>query len=273
MRDRRNDEWQYGFTPRIIDESQENQWGFGQVIAMILLIAPFVAFFEVSYGECLFFNITLEAGYILGRAYIFSIEALSKTKTTVTSGHHRTNSNNDLGASNDFASQCVTRIAIDDHESLVSNANPRTTQLQHNLDAYSHRWFWKMIMLIYCLCLAIVAYILYEFPYLGAIRDLQYSGSGLPIQYGGWLAKNMAIVWIFAFVGVLSMETNPVLNIIIIRKVRTRVAALKNRLKQSFSPKVWAWIDTVTWSCLILGLSGASGVWGTMGFWFVFDRP
>ena len=31
--------------------SDDNTWGFGQVLPMMLLILPFVSFFEVAYGE------------------------------------------------------------------------------------------------------------------------------------------------------------------------------------------------------------------------------
>lgn len=34
-----------------IDISDEDQWGFGQIVAVMLLLSPFVSFFGVSYGK------------------------------------------------------------------------------------------------------------------------------------------------------------------------------------------------------------------------------
>ena len=36
-------------------DADENQWGFGQVVAMVLLASPFISFLEVGYGERLLF--------------------------------------------------------------------------------------------------------------------------------------------------------------------------------------------------------------------------
>ena len=42
---------QYRHGTADVSVSEDNRWGFGQVMAVILVITPLLSFFEVAYGE------------------------------------------------------------------------------------------------------------------------------------------------------------------------------------------------------------------------------
>ena len=49
LRDRDSLTYDQGSSQRVL--SEQNAWSFGQIVPMVLLLLPFLALVEVSYGE------------------------------------------------------------------------------------------------------------------------------------------------------------------------------------------------------------------------------
>jgi len=309
---------QYGSTGGI-DVSDEDLWGFGQVVAVMLLVSPFVSFFEVSYGEtsnhiCVIRN-TL---HDLIRSSL--IEALLRSTGRSNNKKEDLDTRTSPNSTNAVALQimCSTNenTAIDRSFQSIRFPRHRSTkkiddanqyqalstlpgiedstapQDMHNaergknvdrdcqsdsialpteqsLEFYSHRWFHKLILLVYCLSLAVAGEILATFPAAGAIKELKDAGPLLIPLYAKWLAVNLGVIWIFAMIGVSTMIDDPMPRIRWITSSREKLASWKAHVRDSLNPAVAAWVSAIAWNGLILVMTAGSARLSIYFIWYI----
>ena len=141
---------------------------------------------------------------------------------------------------------------IGDHPDSIA-----VPELQDN-DFYDYVWFHKLIQLVYCLSLAIAGTILATFPVAGAIKDLKDAGPFLITPYAEWLAVNIAVIWIFAIIGVSTMDDDPMPQNSWTSLLGEKLASWRDHVKRSVAPSVAAWMNTIAWTSLVLGLTAGS---------------
>ena len=133
-------------------------------------------------------------------------------------------------------------------------------------DLYRHRWFCMIILLIYSLSLAVVADLLYIFPYerlvvtpLGLEISPPWSGvvvlldsKSLIIHYVVWASVNTVLVGVFTFLAISIPDGDP----------RLRLHWIGHQVLLLFTSAAprpeKAWIATLTWYILISGILAGS---------------
>ncbi len=172
--------------------------------------------------------------------------------------------------------EAIRKLAAEDNATTVQNAHhtidgeavnqrhhPDSTALptQQRLEFYKYRWFRMLILLIYCLSLAVAGEILAAFPAAGAIRRLKDAGPYLIPLYAEWLAINSGVIWASSIIGVIcTVEDVPMPRPKWMIRVGAVFESWRDRVRGFMPPALVAWVETVAWTLLILGAT-ASSTW------------
>lgn len=149
-------------------------WGFGQVVAVVLLLAPLFSFLETIYGKCEHFS-NASCVWTMGNY----TKVMSPTESVIMDrkkyGRLPTSAPTDLIPSESISSPGS------------SNAEPWT-------DLYECAWFRSLVRLIYLQTLGVAANILTTFPLgIGAYNFLE--NISIIIQnYLAWFGFDLAML-------------------------------------------------------------------------------
>lgn len=157
-----------------------------------------------------------------------------------------------------------------DGEAVNQRHHPDSTALptQQRLEFYKYRWFRMLILLIYCLSLAVAGEILAAFPAAGAIRRLKDAGPYLIPLFAEWVAVNLGAIWTFSIVGVIcTVEDVPMPQPKWMIRVEEKLVSWRERVRGSMPPALVAWVETVAWTLLILGATAASAWLSVLLIW------
>lgn len=162
--------------PDVEDNLEENAWGFGQIIAVVLLLMPLFALFEVTYGK------------------------------PATEIHDRVNETKvQSEAVKRYAKPPVLANLLPQVAQAISYDTQSQYQQQKPLQAYEGFyhccWFRRLVLLLYLLLLNLGLDILFHFPwYSGSKYGLsKYAGSTLR-PYIKWLGLDCGIAWFFIII-------------------------------------------------------------------------
>ena len=174
-----------------------------------------------------------------------------------------------------------------------SSANPSSTinvtgssvNAQHNLnpdrDLYRHRWFSMIILLIYCLSLAVAADLIFMFPYLGTVITtvnletyqstlgtvLTTDQKPLLIHYAVWFSLNIVLIGAFTFFVISVPDGDSRLRLHWIgHQVQFLITSVVGRNSPDGAARRLekAWIATLTWYILIAGIFAGSCAYDVM---------
>ncbi len=137
-------------------------------------------------------------------------------------------------------------------------------------NVYNHRWFRKLVLLIYCLSLSVAAEILYAFLIKGAITEIGLAAPVLLRPFAEWFGLNAGIVWIFAAIGVSAIEGDPMPQFEATSLMRRKFSAFIDRFKGRVGSNVWAWITAIAWNGIVFVLMAGSALSGYYIFYFNF---
>ena len=210
--------------------SNSNTWGFGQVIPVVLLILPFLSFLEVGYGERSSICVATSLGLVQCTNFVSSIEIFyPPIKSGLTSAHHSN----------------VSHAPYQSNNSLLVQG-----QIQHYNDFYEHRWFRKLILLIYGLSLGLAGNMLWQFPYS---RGFQYNDfQSLAPPYVLWLGYDIGVIWIFTTASLFLLYVEPTAG-------STGTISPLERIERRIMPLARSrWIFSAAWNVLLLLLLGSS---------------
>ncbi|KAL6717399.1 hypothetical protein ACLMJK_005314 [Lecanora helva] len=221
---------------------EENRWGFGQVIAVVLLLVPFSSFVELSY------------------------DTLSRRKKA----DHYTNPDADPKNAKEVHKMDYSLVPQDMHGrtdpypgyDIGSTAQPDLPVS----DLYSHRWFRKLILLLYCFCIVIAGLILVAFPAADVIKKLKYAGLFIIGRFPLLIAACFVCMWIFALAGVSSLNTDPMPQHTATRWIRRELLAPRTYLEERLFPSTRRLVTTIAWNGLVLGLAATAA---GLGMWLI----
>ncbi len=137
------------------------------------------------------------------------------------------------------------------HATQQSNNSPLVQgQVQHYNDFYEHRWFRKLIILIYGLSLGLAGNMLWQFPYS---RGFQYDGfQSLAKPYAIWLGYDIGVIWIFTTASLFLLYVEPTQR-------STGTISPIERIERRIMPLAGSrWIFSAAWTLLLLILLGSS---------------
>ena len=160
--------------------SEDDVWGFGQVVAVALLLAPLFSFFETIYGRC---------------------GASSSATCVWTSGNHTKNlSPIESVIMEKTKYERLPSSGPPDLESPDPVASPGLSDAEPWTDLYEYAWFRSLIWLIYLQSLGIAASILS----LCALQDDSYNlGKNIAVTiivYLFWIGFDLAMLLLFTVV-------------------------------------------------------------------------
>ena len=139
-----------------------------------------------------------------------------------------------------------------------------TTSLEE-LQFYKYRWFRELIKLIYCISLGIAGFVVAMF-FAGDLKVIRYVPPSLPTPWVKWLAFNVGVVWVFAFIGVSTYDTDPVPLYKPASMSRKALSGVIDNAGGRLAPTGRTWIISVAWNGLILALTVASIALGVYFF-------
>ena len=158
---------------------EDDVWGFGQVVAVVLLLAPLLSFVETIYGKCERSSNT---------TYVWTIWNHTKRLSPIESVVMDKNYERSL------TSASTSLISLDPVSSPESsNAEPWT-------DLYKCAWFGSLVWLIYLLSLAAAANVLWLFPVGDASYDLKENIGVLIQYYLAWFGFDLAVLLLFTII-------------------------------------------------------------------------
>ena len=166
----------------------------------------------------------------------------------------------------------------------IINITGSSVNAQHNpspdRDLYRHRWFRKIILLIYCLSLVVAADLLFMFPYGGTVVTTvspdayQYTlftaptyQKSLLIHYAVWFSLNIVLIGTFTFLVISIPDGDSRLRLHWIghQVLLLITSAIGRNPPYGASPRLEkAWIATLTWYILIAGILVGSGTYDGM---------
>ena len=155
----------------------------------------------------------------------------------------------------------------DDDTSSLGLPSPRVdTSTDHAPDLYVHRWFRKLVLLIYCLSLSLAADFLYAFAYFDGLTHFQRKGPLLLQQCGKWMGLNAIMIWLFAIVGVSVTDWPSTTHSHTLDLIWRKYLAPWRSLQEQIRPGILAWLTAIAWNGLVIVLTAASTISG----YFIF---
>ena len=152
----------------------DDMWGFGQVVAVALLAAPFFQFYENIYGKCERFSNT---------TYIWTIDNHTNILFPSESGMPDKKKDGQLQTSAPPNSN--------------SSSSPDFSSAEPWTALYKCAWFRSLVWLIYLQTLATAASVLIEFPWGGGSYDLKTNIGFFFKLYLAWFGVDLAMLLLF----------------------------------------------------------------------------
>ena len=121
-------------------------------------------------------------------------------------------------------------------------------------DIYQHKWFRKLLLLMYLISLEVAILVLYLFPYAGFLNSLDPSFLYVCLGFGLLVFTNIQILWIFTIVCVWFHFANPFLQTY---RIRWFLIELLCRFI-SRADKEWVWNCVVAILVIVAGGFGGT---------------
>ncbi len=198
---------------------EDDVWGFGQVVAVALLLAPLFFFFESIYGKCEGFS---------NATFVWTIwnytKRLSPTESVIMdrkkSGQLPTSASTHPTSPHPASPHPASTHSTSPHP----GSNPGSSSAEPWTALYECGWFRSLVWLIYLLNLVIATVILYLFPFSNRAVYLKDYIRSLIRFFLGWFGFDLALLLLFTLSSLslcyaqdtLSKRTNLIQNLLLI---------------------------------------------------------